>query len=410
MPKINIVGVGTGNILHLTKEAEFAVTKSRCLIGDKRVLKLFDHLHKTVVITTNVDEIKVYIDALHEDDEVSILVSGDVGFYSLAKSLLSCFPNKDNFNLICGIGSLQYFCSKIKTSWDDCTVVSLHGRNENIIGKVANNKKVFVLTGGKTTPSDICKILCEYGFESLSVAVGENLSYANERIIEDTALNVAEKEFETLSVMLIFNENAVNRFCTTHGLQDEMFIRGDVPMTKQEVRSVSLSKLQLKECGIAFDIGSGTGSVAIEMALQMSNGFVYAIEKESAAVSLIQRNKEKFKTANLRVIQATAPEEISSLPKPDKVFIGGSNGNLKTILDAIYNKNDHVTIVINAITLETLNEVVNYYNEKLDYEVEIVNISVSKAKKVSDYHLMMGQNPVFIITANRKEIVSAVEL
>ncbi len=413
MLKVNIVGIGPGNENSMTKEAVQAIQQSACLIGDKRVVAPFENMGKSILHSSSVKDIKDYIknygeknygenhDEYGKKNEVSILVSGDVGFYSLAKSYLDDDETIGEIKLICGISSLQYFCSKLKTSWDDVMTVSLHGRDSSILDKVMNSHKVFVLTGGKNSPADICKTLCEYGLDSIQVSVGENLSYDEEKIITDSAENIAKMAFGSLSAMLIINHNPISKQVITHGLPDDLFIRGDVPMTKQEIRAISLSKLQLYSADIVYDIGAGTGSVAVEIALQARSGMVYAVEKELDALELIKKNKEKFGTVNLIIIPSKAPDGIEDLPKPDKVFIGGNGGNLSSILDVVFSKNPDVRVVINAITLETLHDTVSYFRHKLEIDVEIANITVSKAKKIGANNLMFGQNPVTIITAQR---------
>jgi len=409
MLRLNIIGMGPGNLLQQTRETAEAIERSQCLIGDKRILAgLMDLVNgKDLYYATHDRQIRELLHTLQSAGtctyEVSILVSGDVGFYSLAKSLLSTLESENlvasqNIRLICGIGSLQYFASKLRTAWDDAVICSLHGRANNIVGKVMNNRKVFVLTGGDQNPASICRRLCDFGLAHVKVSIGENLSYPDERICTGKAQEFIEQPFASLSVMIIENVTPLDRVCITHGLPDEWFVRGDVPMTKQEVRAVSLSKLRLRQGDTTYDIGAGTGSVALEMALQQSDGFVYAIEKKDQAVELIQRNKEKFGVKNLIVIKNTAPYGIAELPPPDRVFIGGSSGNLKEILNTVYAKNPVAGIVINAITLETLNEAMDYYNDQTVYDVEIVQVMVSKARKLANYHLFTGQNPVFVLS------------
>lgn len=401
MPRVNIVGIGTGDLKSITREAEETIRNSHGLIGDKRVLKPFEHLNKTVFYSSNVTEIKEYLSGWGEEDSVSVLVSGDVGFYSLAKGLTAAIDPKEKVRLVCGISSLQYFCAKCRVPWENVNVLSLHGRKGKVVNRVINNQIVFVMTGGKYTPSDVCRELCQAGLGFIQVSVGENLSYPQERITAGTAELLADKTFEDLSVMLIFQDQLRKRDFVTHGLPDEMFIRGDVPMTKQEIRAVVLSKLQLTLTDTVYDIGAGTGSVAVEMALQVTEGSVYGIEKNPEAVDILRKNKEKFAAYNLNIIQEEAPEGLADLPCPDKVFIGGSGGRLKDILEVVYARNDQARVVISAITLETLNEAVSYYQNKTDQSVEIVHIAVTKTRKIGGYNLLTGQNPVFVLTSER---------
>ena len=188
----------------------------------------------------------------------------------------------------------------------------------------------------------------------------------------------------------------------TPGIPDDFFVRGEVPMTKEEIRSVILSKLKLKDDLITYDIGAGTGSVAIEISFQVKNGKVYAVEKEAKAINLIEKNKLKFERKNIEIIKGTAPKSLKSLPPANRVFIGGSSGNLRDILD-IVNKKLHKKgiIVITAVTLNTLNSAITHL-ERLDYKLNICNIAVTRTKKIKKYHMLNALNPIYIITARRK--------
>lgn len=173
-------------------------------------------------------------------------------------------------------------------------------------------------------------------------------------------------------------------------------------MTKQEVRAVSLSKLMPKVTDKIYDIGAGTGSCSIELALQAKMGHVWAFERNPLALELLEQNKALFAVANLDIIAGEASKQIIDMPAPDCVFIGGSGGNLCRMLDIIYTKNSECRVVINAITVETLIEVVEYYKTHSEYELEIVNVFAARGKKLGAYNLMMAQNPVYVMTALKK--------
>ena len=188
----------------------------------------------------------------------------------------------------------------------------------------------------------------------------------------------------------------------TLGIPDEQFIRDQVPMTKEEVRVVTLAKARLSEDHIIYDIGAGTGSISIEAARQASRGTVYAIEKNPLALDLIKRNKTAFEIVNVEIVAGEAPAALNNLPAPDRVIIGGSGGNLAEILALIESKTEKpIRIIVNAIVLETLFSAVQYFKES-DYEVEITQVAVTKAKNISDLHMMQAQNPVFIVSAERR--------
>lgn len=180
-------------------------------------------------------------------------------------------------------------------------------------------------------------------------------------------------------------------------MKDTEFIRGKIPMTKSEVRAVSLSKLNLRDESILYDIGAGTGSVAVEAALSMRYGHVYAIEQKEEGCRLIQENLDRFGLDKVTVVRGEAPDVLAGLPVPDRVFVGGSGGRMAEILDFVRKRNPQAQIVINVAALETLAVVGSYLKEQ-GIPAEIVSIQVAKAQALGSYHLMQGQNPVYIVT------------
>lgn len=401
--RVNIVGIGPGNPDLLTGEARQAIAASNILLGDKRMLSAFADSSKTVYDTIKTSAIaEVAAKADPARDVLAVLVSGDVGFFSLAKTISGKLPDCECVRY-CGISSLVYFASKLQLSWDDAKIVSMHGRDQNLVAAVAQNKKVFSLTGGDHSPQALCKQLCEHGLGQVLVYVGENLSYPEEKITQGTAEEISALSFPSLSVMMLLNDEANCFEPTVHGLADDLFMRSKVPMTKQEVRSVSMSKLMPKATDVIYDIGAGTGSCSVELALIAKQGKVWAFERNPVAVELLGKNKELFGLTNLDVIAGEALENIKTMPAPDCVFVGGSGGDLCEMLDVIYAKNSKCRIVINAITVETLAQVAAYYKEHPDYSLEIVNVFVARSKKLGSYNLMMAQNPVYVMTALKKE-------
>jgi len=403
MLEVYIIGIGPGNPDLLTKEASSAIAKSNVLIGDKRMLSFYEAAGKITHATIKPSEIVEIISTLNPvQDVVAILVSGDVGFFSLTKTIAARLTNC-KVKRCPGISSLVYFAQALNMSWDDAKIISMHGRNSNLISAVFQNHKVFSLTGGDNNVAVLCKELCNNDLSNVQIYVGENLSYPEEKITIGTAAELAEKGFPSLSVMMIINEDSKPFVPRVHGLADDMFMRTKVPMTKQEVRAISISKLAPKPTDTIYDIGAGTGSCSIELALQATEGQVYAFERNSEAVELIKKNKNRFNLSNLTIVSGEADIEIKVAPVPDCVFVGGSGGNLSSMLDTLYAKNNNLRIVMNAITLETLSEITTYYKDKADFSLEIVNVFIARSKKLGSYNLMMAQNPIYIITAVKKE-------
>ena len=185
-------------------------------------------------------------------------------------------------------------------------------------------------------------------------------------------------------------------------MRDEWFIRGEIPMTKSEVRAVSVSKLELQTNSIVYDIGAGTGSVSVEAALKVPEGHVYAFEQKEEGCALIRANAEKAGLTNLTVVPGKAPESLAGYPAPDRVFLGGSSGNMEEILDLVTELNPAVQLVINVIALESLNQAMAWFQKK-GWEPEVVCMQVSRAAKRGPYHMMQAQNPIYILAAQGQQ-------
>ncbi len=382
---IYIIGVGMGGKNELTLEAWEKINEADIVIGAKRITEPFSN-GKKVFYEYDADKI-IEILANESYNNAAILFSGDVSFFSGAKKLQKTL---ENVTILPGISSMSYFCGKIGMSYDNMNVVSMHGRDCNIVSEVRGHKKTFMLFG-----ENPCKKLCEYGLGDVTVYIGENLSYENERILIGSAEELRDIKTEPLSVAVIINENYDSR--TRIGICDSEFITGNVPMTKREVRAVSMSLLEIRDDDICIDIGAGTGSVTVEMALAAVKGKVYAVEKNIEAVTLIKENTVKFHTDNVEVICGEATEVIPNLPKADKLFIGGSSGNLEKIIEMC----DCKKVVINAITIETFSEAVTAL-KKFGYDFTVTQVSVARGKKVGSYNMMTAQNPIFILCGDKE--------
>lgn len=400
-PQITLLGIGMGSRDTLTIEGEKALEKAELLIGARRIADSVKMPHHTVVYEYDSEKILKCIEENSQYEHIVIALSGDVGFYSGAKKLLHNLG--EDTRVICGISSVVYFMAKAGLSWDDAKIVSAHGRNCNLVSLICHSKKVFSILGTKDGISSLAGRLVSYGMGDVLLYVGENLSYENEKIFVKPAKELVSYEGDTLCVVCAYNENA-SELMSTHGIKDECFIRGKAPMTKEEVRTVSLMKLGLSEDSVCYDVGAGTGSVAVEMALRAHQGKVYAIEKKEDALALILENKKKFAADNLEIVGGCAPEAMEELPVPTHAFIGGSSGNLKDIIRLLLNKNPEVKIVINCITLETVDEAMEAIREFDFQEKDIVQMSVSRSKEVGRYHMMMGENPIYIFTCRRTSL------
>ena len=391
---IYLIGTGCGAGT-LTKEAENAVCGSKCLIGAERLLHMFpDSMDKATATRLQdiVSAIEVSVQK-HGLEDISILFSGDSGFYSGTRRLLPLLEGYE-VRILPGISSLQLFSARCGRPWQDWRLCSAHGTDCDAVKEVCMGNPVFFLTGGKLGPAQLCAQLRDAGLADLPVVIGQELGTDNETICRGTAGTFADREFAALSVMLA--EAAPRPYRRGPGMPDELFERTQhVPMTKQFVRAAVLAALAPEPDDVCWDVGSGTGSVAIELALQA--GAVYSVEHNAEALELAERNRRAFGAWNLRLVQGSAPEALRELPVPDAVFVGGSSGHLGEIVRIIREKNPQARICVSAVTVETLTAAAAVLKE-CGYETDVTQIAVSRSRKAAGLHLMTAQNPVWLVT------------
>ncbi len=399
--KIWLIGIGMGTKELLTREAEEAVKSSDCIIGANRMIQMFRDMNKPCISEYKPERIREYIEKNRQYQTIAIVLSGDVGFYSGAKKLETVLQDSEKsseyeIQRIPGISSVVYLAAALHTSWEDAVLLSMHGRHQNFIHTVLHNRKTILLLGEKECGKLIVEKTAYYGLSGLKIHIGKNFSYPEESIVTKWMQEVTEEDLTGLCVVMIENPYPETRVC--RHIRDEEFLRGEVPMTKEEVRTICLAKLKLMEDAVLYDVGAGTGSIAVEAALQSGGIRVYAVEKNPKGVELIRQNSRKFRTDQVTVIEGTAPEVLENLEAPTHVFIGGSSGNLKEILSCVKRKNPDVRIVLTSISLDTMKEVMEAVEEKILREPEIVQITAAKSRKLGRHHMMTGQNPIYIIS------------
>lgn len=398
--KISIIGMGPGSTGMLTVQAKEAIDAAEVIIGAERLLQaLPGDCRAACYAVIEPGKTKQLIEANSQVESISVLMSGDTGFYSGARNLLPLLEGYE-VDLIPGISSVQYFASRLRRPWQDWKLVSAHGKSCDAASLVRDNAETFFLTGGLLTVQVLCAQLRDAGLGDCQVTIGENLGSARERIVVGTAAELARLDGHLLAVMLV--DNPTPRKTVSCGQPDDIFLRGDIPMTKSEVRSVILSKLRLCEDDIVYDLGAGTGSVSVEAALLARSGRVYAIERNPEGCRLVVENAKKLGAFNLYSIEGEAPGAFAGLPAPDAVFIGGSGGKLSEILEELLRMNPAVRLVISAVTLETLAEATLAFSRLSLQNVDIVQIAVNRVKPLGGYHLVMAQNPVFVISGEGK--------
>lgn len=395
--RVTLAGLGCGTAAALTEEVRAALAQADYLVGAARLLsQLPAGITPRRESATKPQEI-VKLLLASGCQNACVLYSGDTGFYSGARSLLPLLQGYEiETRVLPGISSVQHLAAKLGRPWQEWVLCSAHGVDCDAVDAVCRNRPACFLTGGTLGPTALCRQLAEAGLGPLPVTVGENLSYPEEHIESGTAAEFARRDFAPLSVLLAEAAPTLPR--RTPGLPDEAFLRGKVPMTKQEIRAAALGKLAAGPEDVCWDIGAGTGSVSVELALQTKA--VWAVERNPQALELLRANRERFRAWNLRLAEGSAPEALDALPKPDAVFVGGSGGELPRILQAVYDANPRARVCVSAIALETLHTALETLTA-LDCETEITQIAISRGKPVGTLHLLTAQNPVFLITGVR---------
>lgn len=393
---VTLIGMGSGSWEALSAQAQDAVRRAGLVFGAKRLLAGLppECTARQFALYQPADILETLAQAPGQD--AAVLYSGDTGFYSGASGLLTPLRALGiPARVYPGVSSIQLLAAALGRPWQGWNLVSAHGRTCDPVAECMQGRPTFFLTGGSEDPATLCAQLAAEGFGDVQAVVGQCLGTPEEKLFRGSVKELAAGRFNSLSVLLVEAAEVLPR--RAPGLPDEAFERGDIPMTKQEVRAAVLAKLAVRPEDILWDVGAGTGSVSVELALAAPRGRVYAVECRPEGCALIKANREKFRTRNLVLVEGLAPAALSDLPAPDAVFIGGSRGSLAAIVDAALEKNPDARICVSAIALETLSAAVAALTAK-GRTVQVSQIAVSRAKAVGGLHLMMAQNPIYLIT------------
>lgn len=393
---VTLIGMGSGQPENLTLQGLAALRQADLILGARRLLAVLPAgCTENRAAAYRPDEVAELLQTSGAENAV-LVYSGDTGFYSGASSMMEKLEALGvRARVLPGLSSIQLLAAALGRPWQGWNLVSAHGRTCDPVAECMQGRPTFFLTGGSEDPATLCAQLAAEGFGDVQGVVGQCLGTPEEKLFRGSVKELAAGRFNSLSVLLVETAEVLPR--RAPGLPDEAFERGDVPMTKQEVRAAVLAKLAVRPEDILWDVGAGTGSVSVELALAAPRGRVYAVECRPEGCALIKANREKFRTRNLVLVEGLAPAALLDLPAPDAVFIGGSKGSLAAIVDAALDKNPDARICVSAIALESLSAAVAALTAK-GRTVQVSQIAVSRAKAVGGLHLMMAQNPIYLIT------------
>lgn len=396
--QVSLLALGGGTPATLTAQCERELKQAQLIVGAARLLEqLPEGCTANRAAATKPQQI---LEILEKSAcaRAAVVYSGDTGFYS-GSSHLSPLLDKKNipYRVYPGLSSVQLLAAALHRPWQDWVLVSAHGVQCDAVAAVTRGRPAFFLTGGSLGVPQLCRQLTEAGLGNLPVTVGENLGYPEEKIRCGTAVEWADASFGPLCVMLA--EAAPTPPQHTPGWPDDWFVRGKVPMTKRYVRAAILAALHPRAGETLWDVGAGTGSVSAELAAAAPGGSVYAVECQEPALDLIRRNRENLHVWNLHVVAGRAPQALEPLPAPDAVFVGGSKGEIQAILAAALRANPAVRLCISCIALETLEATLAFCRDH-GLEPQVTQLAVSEAQSMGRLHLMMAQNPVFLVTVH----------
>ncbi|MBI5190202.1 MAG: precorrin-6y C5,15-methyltransferase (decarboxylating) subunit CbiE [Nitrospirae bacterium] len=404
---IHIIGVGMEGVKGLSGSSSETIEKSKLVIGSERHLKQLPDIPDSRKLSLKADLFKM-VDVIKKKkkSDVVVLASGDPNLYGITNYLLKNF-DKDEITITPAVSSMQWGFALAKETWEDAGIVSAHGRGmEDVLHTVMMREKVGVFTDEKNSPDKIAAALINAGAGERRVFVCENLGLDEPRVFEGTLQDTMAKRFSPMNVMIIKKDKpsgAPERtYSKSIGIPDFQFAHRNGMITKAEVRAIAISKLRPEKGGVMWDVGAGCGSVAIEAEGLTAPGKVFAVEKDPTQFTYLKKNILAFSATGVEAIAGEAPDALKALPDPDAVFIGGSSGQLRDILEHVDTRlRPGGRVVVNVVTIENLGEVVGFFKD-YDYIFEITAASVSRSKELAGKYFMVAANPVNIIMGMKK--------
>ena len=431
--KIYVIGIGYKPLDEQSREvlmASDAVLASDRLFDVFKRYGEFEAVREKVLVINKVDETLGFIRENLGKKAIVLLASGDPMFFGIGRKVIA-LCGADHVEIVPDLSSIQAAFSKIKVSWSDALLMSLHGGQalekgsrrygvDDLPSLVLKHGKVAILTDERNNPALISKqLLAHPDLPPVKVFVCERLGYGQaERIIEGTPETFACETFSDPNVVILVSDTVERKDGAVKGavsyeqapgptqagplfgLSESVIAHSEGLITKDEIRAVSIHKLKLPATGVLWDIGAGSGSVSVEAGRVSPLMHIYAVEKDGEQIRHVEENRVRFRASHMTVVEGEAPEALMGLPPPDRVFIGGSGGRLPAIIEAVAEKMATGIIVLNAVTLETVNGALLLLESK-GFTVEMSQVSVSRLNRIGGGRFMAALNPVFIISGER---------
>lgn len=406
---VTVVGMGMSPN-DLSMKALTLINEADVLIGGERHLAYFHHLPaEKIPLHKNLQRVAPVIKRLlGKKRRIVVIASGDPGYFGIARILIRQL-GKETVEVIPNVTAFQAAFAAIKESWDDALLLSAHGREIPWLASLLRkHDKIGILTDGRNSPGAIAaRALAEDPLlASVPVYVAERLGAAEEKIQRCRLKDLPESSFAAPNVMILMptvrQQKGEAKNAVSKGIPDGMFAHRRGLITKDEVRLFTLAKLNLPRCGVVWDVGSGSGSVAVETALAAPELTVCAVEKNARCIRDIRSNVRRFGVdAAVMPIPGEAPEALQGLPRPQRIFIGGSGGALLPVLRACCRALlPSGRMVINAATLETVDIAVAFFRKR-GWSADVTLLNLSRMKRVGSHNRFEALNPVFVIAADK---------
>jgi precorrin-6Y C5,15-methyltransferase (decarboxylating) len=406
-----VIGIGDDGPAGLSREALEHIEHARVLAGGRRLLDFFpDWKGERLVIDADLGRVVERLKACYARQKTVVLASGDPLYYGIGRVLLDGLPRSD-LVFLPHVSSVQLAFAAVKETWNDARVVSVHGRPmSGLLPAIQEGAaKIAVFTDATNDPVAIAGFLAENGFaDDYTIWVCESLGGPSQRVTSWTAASIKEQAFAPLNIVILMRpEPGLNRAAEDApllGIPEKAFLhrverRGLI--TKREVRLISLCYLELRAGDVLWDVGAGSGSVAIEAARLAPTLKVFAVEKEPRALQQLEENVRSFGLSGVRVVQGEAPESLVDLPDPDAVFIGGSGGRLRELIASAGRRlKSGGRMVINCITLESLAHGWSCLKEE-GLALQATSVQLAHSRPLGAGHRFEPDSPIFILWAKK---------
>lgn len=402
-----VIGIGHDGPAGLAPEALAHIARAQVMAGGQRHLAFFPQWSgKQVLVKTDVPGVLQQLKADYQQHKTVLLASGDPLLYGIGRLVLATFPKEDVL-FFPHVSSIQLAFARLKESWHDARVVSVHGRPLQALlpALQAQEAKIALLTDATNHPAAIARFLVEHGSTHYTLWVCEELGGPGERVTSWTPQSIQSQMFSPLNVTVLLRTPGDVPTAATAlpllGIPEAAIAHRQGMITKREMRLLALCYLELHAGDVLWDVGAGSGSVSLEAARLSPALTAYAIERDAQAWQQIQTNIDTFGLRQVHLVRGEAPEAFAGLPDPHAVFLGGSGGRLTALLPAaIARLQAGGRLVMHCITLEhftTAWSLLQTYPLHLD----TTTVQLSHAKPLGPLHRLESESPMFIIRARK---------